>query len=124
MLAARRLDPTTPVHPVCRAYIDYALSLCYEGYATGIVALWAQYRAYRDAWAWARPGAPTFRGVVGTWCSPGYDRFLRRLARAADAAMAEASAQEVRRAEEVFVQIAKYELAFWVMTMEENGPGV
>jgi thiaminase len=120
-LAARGLDPGAPAHPVCRAYVDYMLSLGYECYPIGLVATWAQYRAYRDAWAWAHPGAPKFRRVVRNWYSPGYERFLRRLDRAADTALAEASAREIRRAEEAFVQIAKYELAFWVMTLEDKG---
>jgi len=120
-LAARGLDPGAAMHPVCRAYVDFNLSLGFERYPIGVVALWAQFRAYRDALAWARPAAPKFREIVRNWSSPEYLRFLRRLARAVDAALAEASASEARRAEEAFVQVAKYELAFWVMTLEEKG---
>jgi thiaminase/transcriptional activator TenA len=119
-LAARRLDPKAPVHPICRAYVDFTLALAYDGYPVGLVALWGQYRAYLDAWSWALPCAPRFRPVVRNWCSPGFRGFLRRLARAADQALAESSPLMIRRAEEALLQVAKYELAFWVMTMEEK----
>jgi len=119
MLAARGLDAGTPMHPVCRAYVDYTVSLGFEPYTVGLVALWAQYRAYRDAWAWAHPGAPKFRSVVRNWYSPDFERFLRDLARAADAALAEASPRDIQRAEQAVLDVAKYELAFWVMTTEK-----
>jgi formylaminopyrimidine deformylase / aminopyrimidine aminohydrolase len=119
-LAARGLDPATPIHPVCRAYVDYGISLGFQPYTVSIAALWAQYRAYGDAWAWAHPGAPKFRSVVRNWYSPEYARFLRELGRAADAALAEASPREVRRAEQAFLDVAKYELAFWVMTLDKR----
>lgn len=117
MLAKRGLDAGAPMHPACRAYADYTVALAFEPYPVALVALWAQLRAYRDAWKWAHPGAPRVRGVVRYFYSPEYDPIERDLARAADAALAEASPRQVRRAEGAFVDVAKYELAFWVMTM-------
>jgi formylaminopyrimidine deformylase / aminopyrimidine aminohydrolase len=119
-LAARGLDPATPIHPVCRAYVDYAISLGFQPYAVSVVALWAQFRAYRDAWTWAHPGAPKFRSVVRNWCSPEYKRFLGGLGRATDAALAEASRSEMQLAEQAILDVARYELAFWVMTLDEQ----
>jgi len=117
-LAARGLDPATPIHPVCRAYVDYVISLGFQPYAVSLVALWAQYRAYRDAWAWARTCAPKFRSVVRNWYSAEYGSFLRDLGRAADAALADASSREIESAEQAILDVARYELAFWVMTMD------
>ncbi len=121
MLASRGLDPASPIHPVCRAYTDFTVSLAFEPYRVALVALWAQHRAYRDAWKWAHPGAPKFRGVVRTWYSPTYEPALAGVSRAADAALAEAPPREVRRAELVFLDVASYELAFWVTTMRKGG---
>ncbi len=118
-LAARGLDAGAPMHPVCRAYVDFVVSLGFEPYPVALVAFWAQYRAYRDAWAWARPGASRFRSVVRNWYSPRFDRFLRDLTRAADAALAEATPRVVRRANEAVVDVARYELAFWVMAIDQ-----
>ncbi len=120
MLATRGLDRETAVHPVCRAYYDYTVSLAFEPYPVALVALWAQYRAYRDAWKWAHPGAPQFRKFVRNWYSRSYEPGLSAVSRAANAALAEASLREVRRAEQAVLEVATYELAFWVMTMEKN----
>jgi thiaminase len=121
-LAQRGLDRDAAVHPVCRAYVDYIVALGFERYPIALVALWAQYRAYYDAWAWAHPGAPKFRKVILNWYSPEYRRFVKDLERAADFALAGASPEEIRRADETVVQVARYELAFWIMTMEERPP--
>jgi thiaminase/transcriptional activator TenA len=117
-LRARGVDAGTGLQPVCRAYVDYTVSLGFEPYTTALVALWAQYRAYRDAWKWAHPGAPKFRGFVHYFYAPVYESGLAALARAADAALAESSRLEVQRAEQAVLDVAKYELAFWVMTMQ------
>jgi formylaminopyrimidine deformylase / aminopyrimidine aminohydrolase len=118
MLSERGLDSNVPMHPVCRAYADYTVALGFEPYPVALVALWTQLRAYRDAWKWAHPGAPKFRGVVSNFYSPAYEPVQRELSRAADAALAEASRREVQRAEQAVLDVAKYELAFWVMTMK------
>jgi thiaminase/transcriptional activator TenA len=119
-LDRRGIDPNGPVHPVTRAYIDFCTSLAFERYPVALVAIWAQYRAYGDSWSFAHPGAPKFRKVVGNWHSPRYALFLRRFARATDAALAEASPAERAGAEDAFVRITNYEFAFWVMAMEET----
>ncbi len=119
-LIDRRLVPATPIHPVCRAYVDYTLSLGFEPYTVALLALWTQYRAYLDAWKWAQPGARRFRAVIRGWYSAEREAGLVVLSRAADAALADAPPGEVRRAEEAFLEIAKYELAFWVMTMSAS----
>ncbi len=119
-LTSRGIDGGSPIHPVCRAYVAYTVSLGFEPYAVGLVAMWAQYRAYRDAWGWAHPGAPEFRAFFRDFYSPDYEGGLAVLGRATDSALAEASRPEVRRAEEAFLEVAKYELAFWVMTMSQS----
>ncbi len=117
-LQARGLDRDAPPHPVCRAYVDFMLALGFEPYPVALVALWTQYRAHDDAWKFTRPAASRFRGIVRDLGNPVYGRCLVALARATDAALAQASPRYLRRAEEVFLEVAKYELAFWVMTME------
>jgi len=123
MLRARGIDAETPIHPVCRAYVDYTVSFGFEPYTVALVVMWAQYRAYRDAWGWAHPGAPKFRSFFRGFYSPDYNAGLVALSRAADAALAEASRPEVQRAEQGVLDVAKYELAFWVMTMEQPREG-
>ena len=98
--------------------MDYTVSLGFEPYTVSLVALWTQLLAYRDAWKWAHPGAPKFRGAVRHFYAPAYEQLQRDLSRAADAALAEASRQEIQRAEQAVLDVAQYELAFWVMTME------
>ncbi len=120
MLRERGLDPDASMHPVCRAYADYTVALGFEPYPVSLTALWTQLRAYRDAWKWAHPGAPKFRGVVRHFYAPPYEPVLRELTRAADAALAAASSRDVGRAEEAFLDVARYELAFWVMTMDTS----
>ncbi len=117
-LRARGVDAGIGLQPVCRAYVDYTVSLGFEPYTIELVVLWAQYRAYRDAWKWAHPGAPKFRSFVQYFYAPVYESGLAALARAADAALAESSRREVQRAEQAVLDVAQYELAFWVMTMQ------
>ncbi len=111
------IDPDEPVHPVCRAYVDFLLTLGFEPYPVGLVALWAQYAVYLEGWRRADPPAMPFRDVVRTWVSPRYAALVRRMRRAADTALAAAAASERERAKRAFELVLHYEIDFWIMTM-------
>lgn len=117
-LRARRFDSDGPIHPVCRAYVDYLQTLAFVPYPAAIVAVWALERAYLEAWSHARPGAKPYRDCVERWTSAFFARYVRGLERAAAAALRGASTRESAQAEAAFVQVVLYELDFWSMTLE------
>jgi thiaminase/transcriptional activator TenA len=119
-LKARRLGPEGAIHPVCRAYVDYLLTLAFAPYAAAIVAVWALERAYLEAWGYAKPGARPYREYVERWTSSAFAAYVRALERAAAAALREASNREAAQAEAAFVQVVLYELDFWSMTLEAH----
>jgi formylaminopyrimidine deformylase / aminopyrimidine aminohydrolase len=102
------LDLTAAPGPATLAYRDLLDRLTAAAVPQALVGLWAIERAYLDAWAFAAPGAPAFREYVEHWTAPSFAGYVAGLASAASRALGDASADEV------FVEVAAAEAAFWV----------
>ncbi len=131
LAGARELDLAAPLHPACRDYTGYLLTLgqncaaaaptCTEAYAPAITALWTVERAYLDAWLGARPGAAAFSALVAHWTTNEFRDYVAGLAAAADRALSAASPGVQQEAELVFRTIARYEREFWQMAFAGAG---
>ncbi len=132
LAAVRELDLAAPLHPACRNYTDYLLTLGYRcltatgadadlAYTPAITAVWAVERAYLDAWLSARPGAGAFSDLVSHWTTDEFREYVAGLALAADRALAESSLGACREAEQAFLAIAAYEREFWQMAFAASG---
>ncbi len=118
---SRSLDFEQPLHPTCRAYVDFLLALGFAPYPVGITALWACERVYLEAWSSARPCAAEYQEFVDRWTAPPFLDYVRGLETAAGAALAQASNTVRAAAGDGFRQITSYECAFWAMTTEATG---
>lgn len=117
--AARRgLDLRVPLHPVCRAYVNFLWALSFGPYVAQLVALWALERIYLEAWTGARPGAEPYREFVARWTHPDFQRYVDGLEEAADQALAEAPPREREAAQEALAETVEHEIRFWEMSWE------
>ncbi|MGI8553269.1 MAG: TenA family transcriptional regulator [Dehalococcoidia bacterium] len=109
------LSLQAPLQPACRAYTDFLIALTHEPYPAGITALWAVERAYLDAWAGVRPGAPAFREYVDHWTTDAFVMYVEEIAEATDRSLKLASADQMAQADGAFAWTARYERDFWQM---------
>lgn len=108
-------------HPTNKAYGDLFTSLEDRSYPAKITALWAVEEAYLDAWTNASPGAGEHREFVEHWTTPEFAGYVRALKDAADSALAEASEDEKREAEDSFLEVARLERDFWSIAVPGDG---
>lgn len=116
----RRLRSVRQMHPVCRAYVDHVTALSFAPYPVAVTALWAQDRAFFDAWRSARPGGDGYRPIVATWTSKEVEARCKRLRGMADRALRGAGRADRVKAERAFEQVVRYELDFWVMALDPD----
>jgi formylaminopyrimidine deformylase / aminopyrimidine aminohydrolase len=100
-------------HPVTAAYGAFLRSLDQQPYAAAMTALWGVELAYLEAWRSAAPGQPPYQPFVERWTSPAFADFVSHLQQAA--AVALASSQVDREAEQAFLEVARLEHEFWQM---------
>jgi thiaminase/transcriptional activator TenA len=80
---------------------------------TALTALWVVERSYLDAWSWAAPGAPEYRGFVAHWTTPGFATYVAELERAADGVGGDPDPGTVA----VVADVLSAEVAFWDMAV-------
>ena len=117
LIARRRLDASAPVHPVILKMRNQMVSLAFEPYAVGIVAFWAQGITYTGAWKARRAPSGPYRDFLERWGHARADAFVRRLERAADRALAEATPRDRAAAEEAFLRVVNDKLAYWSIVL-------
>jgi len=117
---SRRLPRAREIHPVCRAYVDHIKALALEPFPVAVTSLWAQDRAFLDAWKSARPGGDGYRSIVAAWTSAEVDARCKLLQGIADRALRGAGPAVRAAAEHAFEQVVRYELDFWVMALEPD----
>lgn len=116
----RRLRAVHEIHPICRAYADHVTALSFAPFPVTATALWAQDRAFFDAWRSARPGGDGYRSIVAAWTSKAVVDRCGKLRAIANRALRRAGEAERRAAEQGFEQVVRYELDFWVMALEPD----
>lgn len=99
------------------AFNAHLLQMAGEPYPVALATMWAVEAAYLEAWRSALPGAPAYRPFVEHWTNDAFAAFVDRLERAADRALAGASASEVDTAGRAVALTAGHESAFWAMTL-------
>jgi formylaminopyrimidine deformylase / aminopyrimidine aminohydrolase len=115
--AARGLTLGAPRTSATENYATLLRRLDAAAPGVALTALWTIEQVYLDAWSAAAPGAPQYREFVAHWTAPGFRGYVEKLARAADAALADAPAGEARS---VVADVLAAESAFWDMAV--HGP--
>jgi thiaminase/transcriptional activator TenA len=118
---AQGARPGQPRHLTTSRYRETLEQLDIAPFHVAMVGLWAIERAYLDAWASARPGAPPFREFVDHWTVPGFATYVAGLDTAATTALAEASPAARATANATVAEIASLESAFWAIALEAAG---
>jgi formylaminopyrimidine deformylase / aminopyrimidine aminohydrolase len=111
----RQLSLDAPRHTTCVNYCSYMAQLADAPYAVQATALWAIELAYNQGWQ--KPGsmAPPYDEFADRWGNHAFTAYVAELERQADEALAQASEAVQQQAETVFLDIARFEQAFWQM---------
>lgn len=109
--------------PTCRAYSDFLLVQALAPYPAALTVVTTVEHAYERAWSGVRPGAAQYREFVDHWTMPAFASYVGALIDATDQALAGASSDEQRQAEDAFVWTARYEAVFWQMAFEAAEEG-
>jgi len=111
----RTLKLDVPLAPACSAYVTLMRRMCDETYAVQATAFWAIERAYNEAWKKCGPMPPPYNEFADRWGNDGFTAYVDQLAVHAGEALARADQAAIKRAKEIFLEIARLEKDFWQM---------
>lgn len=111
----RQLDLATPPQATCQGYCTFLESLAMAPYAVQATALWAIELAYNQGWQLPGPMPSPYTEFAERWGNPGFTTYVGLLADQANQALATESESVQAEAEQVFLQVASWEEAFWQM---------
>jgi formylaminopyrimidine deformylase / aminopyrimidine aminohydrolase len=110
--------------PACLGYSSYMVMSAHQGLLPGLTAVYACERSYLDTWTAVLPKVPAdarWRDWVDNWTSDGFRALVGTLGGCLDDLAGEVSPQMQTRLEQVFRDVALWELAFWEMNWRQQG---
>ncbi|KAH8917002.1 heme oxygenase-like protein [Atractiella rhizophila] len=132
-LFSKPLNLSSPPSSACTNYTSYLIKVCSlpTDFREGLVAFWALERIYLEGWTYAASlsaehllegkdgDVNPWRELLNNWTSVEFGEYVRSLANVVDSLSQEGDPFE-EKANEVFNTVAKMEVDFWDMCVEDE----
>jgi thiaminase/transcriptional activator TenA len=115
------LDGIEP-SPICHAYNMFLLATVHTcSFAESFTVLYGAEKVYGDSWSQVKKlqtQPSPYQRFIDHWSSPSFSAWVDELARTLDALVDGGSASELKRMEELFRLVVRYEYLFWDMALK------
>jgi len=105
--------------PTCHAYIQFLMNIAYNGsFEEGFTALYAGEKVYFDSWMEVKRNQKNqspWQEFINNWTSEGFSGYVDWLAVTLDELAQGKPERDLKKMEEIFLLIARYEYLFWEM---------